>query len=162
MILETLDLNGTAFQVRKAQTADLHALIELMTNDPVRQAETSTPTASLDAYKAAFQAIDSDPAHLLVAVTDQDETVVATMQLTTIPGLARAGATRMQIEAVRVAQSQRGIGIGSAMIAWAVDHARQQGIDLVQLTSDNQRSDAHRFYERLGFTASHTGFKLKL
>ena len=68
----------------------------------------------------------------------------------------------MQIEAVRVAEELRGLGLGSAMIEWAVGHAREQGVSLVQLTSDARRADAHRFYERLGFAASHVGFKLFL
>ena len=84
------------------------------------------------------------------------------MQLTSIPGLARAGATRLQIEAVRVRAELRGNGLGGAMIAWAVAEGRRRGAGLVQLTSDQTRLDAHRFYERLGFAASHVGFKLAL
>ena len=86
--------------------------------------------------------------------------MVATMQLTFLPGLARRGASRMQIEAVRVDGDLRGNGIGSAMIRWAVAEAGRRGAALVQLTSDNTRLDAHRFYERLGFVQSHAGFKL--
>ena len=84
------------------------------------------------------------------------------MQLTLIPGLARGGAARMQVEAVRVRDSARGHGLGSAMMHWAIQEARSRGAALVQLTSDTRREDAHRFYERLGFTASHVGFKLFL
>ena len=91
------------------------------------------------AYEAAFEAIDHDPAHTLVAVEDASGTVVATMQLTLIPGLARAGATRMQVEAVRVAGSARGHGLGTAMMRWAIDEARSRGAALVQLTSDARR-----------------------
>lgn len=162
MILEILNIGGAVLQVRKAELADLGALIDLMTNDPVRQAEVSGSEPNFAAYEKAYHAIDADPAQLLVAVTNAEQTVVGTMQLTFIPGLARMGATRMQIEAVRVAESQRGTGIGSAMIQWAIAWARTHGANLVQLTSDNQRGDAHRFYERLGFAGSHTGFKLTL
>ena len=84
------------------------------------------------------------------------------MQLTLIPGLARGGATRMQVEAVRVAESVRGHGLGSAMMRWAIEDARARGAALVQLTSDSRREDAHRFYDRLGFAASHVGLKLFL
>ena len=81
------------------------------------------------------------------------------MQLTVIPGLARVGASPLQIEAVRVRSDLRGQGIGATMIRWAVEQAPALGTTLVQLTSDAARTDAHRFYERLGFAASHVGFK---
>ena len=93
---------------------------------------------------------------------DHTETVVATLQLTVIPGLARMGATRLLVEAVRVDERLRGNGLGSAMMEWAIAEGRRRGAALVQLTSDRSRDAAHRFYERLGFTASHVGFKLML
>jgi GNAT superfamily N-acetyltransferase len=79
-----------------------------------------------------------------------------------LPGLARRGALRAQIEAVRVAADRRGSGLGEAMLDWAIEQARRRGCALVQLTSDKQRPQAHRFYERRGFVASHEGFKLAL
>jgi GNAT superfamily N-acetyltransferase len=88
--------------------------------------------------------------------------VVGTLQLTLIPGMARRGALRAQIEAVRVRENLRGRGLGSALLAWAVDEARRRGCALVQLTSDKRRAEAHRLYGRLGFEASHEGFKLRL
>jgi GNAT superfamily N-acetyltransferase len=88
--------------------------------------------------------------------------VVGTAQLTEIPGLSRAGTTRLQVEAVRVRADLRGQGIGAALFAWIVDEARRRGCGLVQLTTDTRRREAHRFYERLGFTASHVGFELQL
>ncbi len=114
------------------------------------------------AHGSAFHAIDSDPAQkLIVGVSESDE-VVAKMQLTTIPGLARCGATPLKIEAVRVRTDQRGRGVGGAMIRWAMDDAAALGATLVQLTSDATRVDAHRFYEGLGFSATHIGFKYVL
>jgi GNAT superfamily N-acetyltransferase len=88
--------------------------------------------------------------------------VVGTLQLTTVPGLSHRGASRALIEAVRVHGDERGGGLGTRLIEWAVEEARRQGCRMVQLTSDATRLDAHRFYERLGFTASHVGFKRKL
>jgi GNAT superfamily N-acetyltransferase len=88
--------------------------------------------------------------------------IVATMQLSFIPGLARRGGMRAQIEAVRVHGAYRGRGLGAAIFAWAIDEARQRGCVLVQLTTDKSRTGAHRFYERLGFVASHEGMKLRL
>lgn len=96
----------------------------------------------------------------MVAV--RDETIVGTLQLTLIPGLSRRGATRAQIEAVRVAGGERGSGLGTALLEWAIEESRRLGADLVQLTSDAGRVEAHRFYEQLGFTPTHLGFKLEL
>ena len=88
--------------------------------------------------------------------------VVGTLQLSFIPGLARRGALRAQIEAVRVAARLRGRGVGAAMLGWAIEEAKRRNCALVQLTSDKRRSEAHRLYGHLGFVASHDGFKLGL
>jgi len=88
--------------------------------------------------------------------------VVGTLQLSFIPGLARRGALRAQIEAVRVAASLRGRGLGAWLLGWAITEANNRDCGLVQLTSDRRRTDAHRLYGRLGFAASHDGFKLRL
>ena len=148
--------------LRTAQEADVAAVIDLIaadqlgaTRDGVRDA------ADLAAYTAAFRSIDADPAHLLV-VAEHAGQIVGTFQVSFLPGLARRGALRAQIEAVRVAESQRGSGLGAAMMRWAIDEARRRGCALVQLTSDKARADAHRFYARLGFVASHEGMKLAL
>ncbi|MCW6009889.1 GNAT family N-acetyltransferase [Micromonospora sp. CPCC 205371] len=112
-------------------------------------------------YERAFADITADPRNTL-AVADDGGEVVASMQITYIPGLSRHGAERSQIEAVRVRADRRGSGLGQRFMAWAVDRARERGCALVQLTTDKSRADAHRFYERLGFVASHVGMKLKL
>jgi GNAT superfamily N-acetyltransferase len=98
----------------------------------------------------------------LLVVGERGGETIATMQLTFIPGLSRRGTWRLQIEGVRVASTARGDGLGDELIRWAIDQARSRGCALVQLTSDARRQDAHRFYEHLGFVASHTGFKLAL
>jgi GNAT superfamily N-acetyltransferase len=115
----------------------------------------------LAAYQRAFRAIDADPAHLLV-VAQAGPDLAGTLQLSFIPGLARRGALRAQIEAVRVHASYRGRGLGAAMFGWAIEEARRRGCALVQLTTDKSRPDAHRFYTQLGFVASHEGMKLRL
>jgi GNAT superfamily N-acetyltransferase len=97
-----------------------------------------------------------------VVATDEQGALAGTMQLTFIPGLARRGALRAQIEAVRVREDLRNQGLGGALFTWAIEEARRRGCALVQLTTDKRRADAHRFYGRLGFTASHEGFKLRL
>ncbi len=162
MSLATIDAGGVPFTLRRARREDLSALIDLLAADALRANDDSSDPQHRGRYEAAFEAIDRDGAHTLVVVEDAAGAVVGTMQLTLIPGLARGGAARMQVEAVRVADSARGHGLGSAMMHWAIEEARSRGAALVQLTSDTRREDAHRFYERLGFTASHVGFKLFL
>ncbi|KQQ94353.1 hypothetical protein ASF62_09545 [Leifsonia sp. Leaf325] len=158
----TLTLPSGSVVLRRAAIGDLDAILGLLADDPVSAARGDRARPEdRPAYERAFAAIDADPAQkLLVAVTDAGE-VLGTMQLTVIPGLARVGASRLQIEAVRVRSDQRGRGIGGAMIRWAMDEAPALGAALVQLTSDAARVDAHRFYERLGFEASHVGFKFQ-
>jgi len=154
-------LDGQCF-LRRATADDLDAILVLLSDDPISVARGDAGRPEdRSAYDRAFAAIDADPAQqLLVAVIDDD--VVGTMQLTVIPGLARRGAARLQIEAVRVRSDTRNLGIGAAMMRWAIGRAPDLGVALVQLTSDAQRVDAHRFYERLGFSPSHVGFKLTL
>jgi len=148
--------------LRRARANDIDAILGLLADDPISAARGDrADAADRPAYERAFAAIDSDPAQQLLVATI-DDVVVGTMQLTVIPGLARVGASRLQIEAVRVRSDQRGQGIGATMIQWAVAQAPALGTSLVQLTSDAARVDAHRFYERLGFTASHVGFKLSV
>ncbi len=115
----------------------------------------------LAAYQRAFATIDADPAHILV-VAEAGHDVVGTLQLSFIPGLARRDAWRAQVEAVRIDQAYRSGGLGTALMAWAIDESRRRGCALVQLTTDKSRTAAHRFYERLGFVASHEGMKLAL
>jgi ribosomal protein S18 acetylase RimI-like enzyme len=132
--------------------------VRLLADDPLgRDREGADPAP----YGRAFALIDTDPAQLLVVAVDGTE-VVGTLQLSVIPGLSRRGALRAQVEAVRVRSDARGRGIGEAMVRWAIGESRRRGCALVQLTTDVSRTDAHRFYERLGFVPSHVGLKLAL
>ena len=162
MTLAELDLPGGPFTIRQADASDVGPIVALLAADQLRASVESIAVEDRQPYELAFQAIDADPAQLLVAVATTENEVVATMQLTFIPGLARAGATRMQIEAVRVRSDLRSNGLGGAMITWAIAEGRRRGAKLIQLTSDASRVAAHRFYERLGFEPSHVGFKLSL
>jgi GNAT superfamily N-acetyltransferase len=155
----TLSVGGASYVVRRAARADVPAIVALIAAD---QIGATRDGGDLAPYERAFAAIDADPAHLLVVVTDEAGAVAGTLQLTVIPGLARRGALRAQIEAVRVREDLRGQGLGHALLAWAIEEARRRGCALVQLTSDKRRAEAHRFYGRLGFSASHEGFKLRL
>ncbi|MFC7895539.1 GNAT family N-acetyltransferase [Streptomyces sp. NPDC057381] len=146
-------------EIRPTTEDDLPAIVAMLADDPLG-ARRESPD-DLSPYLAAFQRLSADPnQHVIVAV--RDGRVVGTLQLTIVPGLSRRGATRSVIEGVRVHADERGGGLGTQLIEWAVDASRRQGCQLVQLTSDKTRTDAHRFYERLGFSASHTGFKLQL
>jgi len=160
-VLARLILAGSSIGLRRATGADLPAIVRLLVDDPLGATREAAGGEDLQPYELAFRAVDVDPGQLLVVATDGLE-VIATMQLSFIPGLARRGALRAQVEAVRVGASHRGQGLGDAMLRWAVDEARRRGCALVQLATDKTRTDAHRFYERLGFIASHEGFKLQL
>lgn len=147
--------------IRPARAEDVPAIVALLADDALG-AQRETP-GDLAPYHAAFKAVDADPnQHLVVAVAENGGAVIGCMQLTVIPGLSRRGATRAIIEAVRIASSERGGGLGTVMITWAIEECRRLGVELLQLTSDRTRTDAHRFYERLGFEATHLGFKMRL
>ncbi|MGW2209520.1 GNAT family N-acetyltransferase [Streptomyces sp. NPDC001781] len=149
----------TDLAIRPATSDDIPAIVAMLADDPLG-AQRESPD-DLTPYLAAFERLDTDPNQQLV-VAVRDGRVIGTLQLTIIPGLSRQGATRSLIEAVRIHADERGSGLGSELIQWAVDASRRLGCHLVQLTSDKKRPDAHRFYERMGFTASHEGFKLNL
>jgi GNAT superfamily N-acetyltransferase len=149
--------------IRRASCDDLDAILALLHDDPVSQSRGDAwEPSDRSRYERALGEIIEDPRNELVVAVDQQSTVVATLQVTTIPGLARRGATRLLVEAVRVAAERRSSGIGSALMRWVMDVATQEtGAEMVQLTSDAARADAHRFYLRLGFTDSHVGFKYR-
>lgn len=145
--------------IREATLADLPAILAMLAEDTIpadRETDPADPR-----YRAAFDAIAADPNQILAAA-ELDGRVVGTLQLTFIPGLSFRGAWRGLIEAVRIADGMRGQRLGEQLIDWAVERCRERGCFMAQLTSSNERTDAHRFYERLGWSQSHKGFKLKL
>ncbi|HEY2796114.1 MAG TPA: GNAT family N-acetyltransferase [Micromonosporaceae bacterium] len=145
--------------VRPAAVEDVPAIVAMLADDMLGAARESPE--ELEPYLAAFDRVHRDPNQHLV-VLECDGEVVGTLQLTIVAGLSRRGSTRAIVEAVRVAGSARGQRLGEYLIRWSIDEGRRQGCSVVQLTSDATRLDAHRFYERLGFVASHVGFKLAL
>jgi GNAT superfamily N-acetyltransferase len=147
---------------RTATRSDLPAILELLVDDDISRSRGGAVPEDTDAaYWAAFEAIDADSRNELI-VADVGGTVVGTCQLTFTPSLSRRGAERMTIEAVRVRSELRGGGVGRAMMAWALDRARERGCGLAQLTTDKRRTHAQRFYASLGFVASHEGMKRAL
>ncbi|MFE3454095.1 GNAT family N-acetyltransferase [Nonomuraea sp. NPDC059194] len=143
---------------RTARSEDVPAIVELLLDDAIAAARTGEYG---EAHQAAFEAIDADPNNELIVAELKGE-VVGTMQLTYITGISRHGATRLQVEAVRIAAHLRGQGWGRKMMEWAHAMGRARGCAVVQLTSDKRREDAHRFYRSLGYAQSHEGFKLQL
>jgi GNAT superfamily N-acetyltransferase len=147
---------------RRARREDVPAIVRLLADDPLGASRETLGEAELpEAYWRAFDAIAADPRQLLV-VAELDGRVVGTLQLSFIPSLTYRGGERAQIEAVRIGAGSRGRGLGRVMVRWAIEQARLRGCRLVQLTTDRRRPDALRFYESLGFRASHTGLKLPL
>jgi GNAT superfamily N-acetyltransferase len=146
--------------MRPARPGDLPAIVAMLAEDPL--GATRESPGDLAPYRAAFERIDTTPGQLLVVAEADGGRVVGTLQLSILPGLSRRGASRALIEAVRVHADERGAGLGTRLVRWAIEEASRQGCAVVQLTSDASRSDAHRFYERLGFRPTHVGFKLML
>jgi ribosomal protein S18 acetylase RimI-like enzyme len=150
-----------AITIRAARRNDVPAIVALLADDPLgRTRETDTDPLP-DTYWQAFDDIAAQSGNV-VLVAERAGTVVGCLQLTMIPGLSRGGMKRGLVEAVRVRSDCRGAGLGERLIRHAIDLAREAGCGLVELTSDHSRVDAHRFYQRLGFAASHVGFKLAL
>lgn len=145
--------------VRRATDADLPAVVRLLADDQL--GATREDDRDLTAYRRGLAAIDADP-HQLLVVLDDGGTVVGCLQLSFLPGISHAGAWRAQVEGVRVAADRRGSGLGAQLMGWAIEESRRRGCAMVQLTTNKVRGDAHRFYARLGFVASHEGFKLNL
>jgi ribosomal protein S18 acetylase RimI-like enzyme len=149
--------------IRRATRADIPAIVALLADDPL--GTTREDPSDLAPYLRAFDDMAAQGGNEMLVAERAGATakeVVGCLQLTLIPGLSRHAAKRGLIEGVRVSAAVRGLGIGERLIRHAVEASRVAGCGIVQLTSDNSRADAHRFYERLGFVASHAGFKLAL
>ncbi|WP_088331841.1 GNAT family N-acetyltransferase [Lacimicrobium sp. SS2-24] len=146
---------------RPAKEKDLSALVSLLADDVLGRQREDTSVPLNQAYMSAFRAIDADPNNLLLVV-EHEQRLVGMLQLTFIPYLTHTGSWRCLIEGVRIHEAFRGQGIGEKMFGYAISLARQKGCTRIQLTSDKQRPEALRFYEKLGFQATHEGFKLSL
>jgi GNAT superfamily N-acetyltransferase len=146
---------------RRATEADVPAIVRMLADDTLGASREALGAESLPQYLNAFHVIDADANQFLLVVDDGTE-IVGTLQLTFIAGLARGGLKRGLVEAVRVASGRRGEKIGEAMFAWVLEKCRHEQCGIVQLTTDKSRTDAHRFYDRLGFEPSHVGYKMML
>ena len=148
-------------QFRPATRTDLPAIVRMLAEDELGAQRERFEMPLPQVYYTAFEAIEADPNQEII-VAELNEEVVGTLQLMYLPSLSYQGGTRAQVESVRVLERLRGQGIGARMMEWAIERARQRGCHLMQLTSHKSRADAHRFYERLGFTKSHIGMKINL
>ncbi len=157
--METITTDGGDFALARATPEDVGEIVALLRDDDIGAGREGT---DLEPYRAAFEEIDADPRQLLVVVRDEELRACATLQLTFVPGLSRSAATRMLVEGVRVDPATRGTGLGRRVMEWAHEEGRRRGAVLVQLTSDKRRVAAHRFYEALGYVATHEGFKLEI
>lgn len=154
-----LQLDDQQLRVGLARRSDVRAIVTMLASDAIGVRRESADVAD---YDEAFDALDRDPAQFLAVVRDESDVIVATAQLTIIPGLSRTGATRLQVEGVRVAEEWRGRGLGTAFLVWVHEYGRTRGAVLSQLTTDTSRIEAHRFYARLGYEPTHIGFKRPL
>ncbi len=148
-------------EFRTAGAVDLPAIVRLLADDPLGATRERDEVPLPPAYRQAFDSIQAQAGSEVIVAVEGGE-VIACLQLTMVPGLSRLGMTRGQIESVRVDRRHRGKGVGEAILRHAIARAREAGCGLVQLTTDKSRPDALKFYERLGFVASHEGLKLAL
>ena len=146
---------------RLATREDVPAVVCMLAEDKLGSQRERYENPLPATYYSAFEEIQKDSNHELI-VAEQDQEIIGTLHLMFLPSLSFQGGLRAQIESVRVSESQRGLGIGSEMMNWAIARAKTRGAHIVQLTTHASRTDAHRFYERLGFKGSHQGMKLSL
>ncbi|WP_020533129.1 GNAT family N-acetyltransferase [Flexithrix dorotheae] len=147
-------------KIRTAIEHDLQAIIAMLADDKLGSQRENYQNPLPSAYSQAFKIIDADPHQELMVVEKENAEIIGTMQLSFIQYLTYQGGIRAQIEAVRIRKDHRGVGLGKIMFEWAIERAKQKGAHLIQLTTDKKRPEALRFYEKLGFVASHEGMKL--
>lgn len=149
-----------SLSIRQAEFKDLPAVVQLLAQDKLGQKRENYTLPLPQSYVTAFEKIDSDSNQELVVLENEKAETVGTLQLTFIPYLTYRGGTRAQIEAVRIREDQRGKGLGKNLLEWAIQRAKDRGAHILQLTTDKQRPEALKFYESLGFVASHEGMKM--
>lgn len=145
---------------RKATRNDVAKIVEMIADDELGKNREQYQIPLPNEYLLAFENIDADQNQELIVVENENAEIIGTMQLSFIQYLTYRGGIRAQIEAVRIKKDQRGLGIGKAMFEWAIERAKERKAHVLQLTSDKRRPSAIRFYESLGFKATHEGMKL--
>jgi GNAT superfamily N-acetyltransferase len=146
---------------RLAERADLPSIVRLLADDDLGSQRERVESPLPESYYSAFEQISNDPNHELI-VAERNGEVIGTLHLMFLPSISYQGGLRAQVESVRVDKRFQSQGIGSEMMKWTMERAKQRGAHVVQLTTHKTRLDAHRFYERLGFKGTHLGMKMKL
>jgi ribosomal protein S18 acetylase RimI-like enzyme len=149
-------------KLRKAKKEELFRIIELYADDVLGQSRETLSDPLDEGYLKAFDSIDRNPQQELLVLVDDDNLILGTLQITYVQYLNRMGSKRAIFEAVRIDKNHRGKGLGEMMCKLAINKAKENGAKFVQLFSDKQRTDALRFYQKIGFTPSHEGFKMNL
>lgn len=152
---------GTDITFRMAAIQDLEDIVKMLADDSLGSQREKFEQPLPTSYIQAFEAITADPNNELLVACMADE-IIGVLQITFVPYLTYQGGWRATIEGVRTSSAERGRGVGTKLIQWAIERSKERGCHLVQLTTDKKRGDALRFYERLGFVASHEGMKLKI
>lgn len=147
-------------KIRKALKDDLFSIVQMLADDELGSQRENFQSPLPSSYLQAFEHIDSDSNQELMVVENDQGAIVGTFQLTFIQYITYQGGLRAQIEAVRIRKDQRGEGLGSRMFEWAINRAKARGAHVFQLTTDKKRPQALKFYESLGFTATHEGMKM--
>ena len=145
---------------RRAEKKDIAEIVKMLSNDKLGKLREDFREPLPEKYYLAFEKINNDSNQELVVVVDESDEIIGTLQLSFLQYLTYQGGIRAQIEAVRIREDQRGKGIGEKLFKWAIAESEKRGAHLIQLTTDKQRGEALRFYENLGFKASHEGMKL--
>jgi len=154
-------MNSNQITFREATLQDLDRIVFMLSDDALGKTREAYKSPLSKSYVDAFESINSDPNNELIVACYGDE-LVGVQQIIFIPYITHQGGWRATIEGVRVASSERGKGVGSLLIEWAIKRAIERGCRMVQLTTDKKRPEALRFYEKLGFKATHEGLKLLL
>lgn len=152
-------MNTNHVTFREATIHDLDRIVYMLADDDLGSTREQYAEPLPESYIQAFQSIDSDPNNELIVACDGEE-IIGVQQITFIPYITHQGGWRATIEGVRVASSERGKGVGSRLIQWAIQRAKERGCHMVQLTTDKKRPEALLFYKKLGFNVSHEGLKL--
>ena len=145
---------------RAAKRADVIEIVRMIANDKLGKLREDFKEPLPEKYYTAFENITNDSNQELIVLEDEQDGIIGTFQLSFIQYLTYQGGIRAQIEAVRIREDQRGKGIGEQMFVWAIEREKKRGAHLIQLTTDKKRPEALRFYEKLGFKATHEGMKL--
>ncbi len=160
-----------SLEFRQAKIGDLSHIVRMLADDFLGAQRERFEEPLPESYIKAFGEIEADPNNELIVAILLDEpageppavqSVVGTMQITFTPSISFQGGKRATVESVRIDRRYRGQGIGREMMLWAIERAKREGCISMQLTTNVVRTDAHRFYENLGFSKTHLGMKLNL